>query len=99
MLGGDELADDGPGQGQADIHPQHRDDPGQAERHDELAEHLQARGAERIEQLLAIRIDRLDARKGGERRHHQGQRSGDRDLGGDADAEHQHDERGERELG
>src|SRR6516165_4242764 len=27
VLGGDELADDGAGQGEADIHPQHRDDP------------------------------------------------------------------------
>src|SRR4030095_13693987 len=50
MLGGDELANDGAGQGEADVHPQHGYDPGQAEWNDELAEHLTARGAERIEQ-------------------------------------------------
>ncbi len=57
------------------------------------------RRAERIEQLLAVGIDGLDAGIGGERRHHQGERGRDRHLGGEADAEHQHDERRQRELG
>src|SRR5262245_23519109 len=57
MLRGDELADDRAGEREADIHPQHRDDPGQAERDDQLAENLQPAGAERIEQLLAIGIE------------------------------------------
>ena len=94
-----ELADDRAGQGQADVHPQHRDDPGQAERNHELAEHLHPAGPQRIEQLLAVRIERLHARVGGQGRDHQGQRGGDRHLGAEADPEHQDDERGERELG
>src|SRR3977135_2854721 len=49
VLRGDELADDRAGQGEADVHPQHRDDPGQAERNHQLAEHLHPAGPERIE--------------------------------------------------
>ena len=56
-------------------------------------------GAERIEQLLAVRIERLDAGVGGQRRDHERQRGGDRDLGDEPEAEHQDDERRERELG
>ena len=88
----------GAGQRQPDIHPQHRNDPGQAERHDQLAKDLPARGAERIEQLLAVAIERLHARIGGERRHDERQRRGDGDLRGEPHAEHQDHQRRQRQL-
>ncbi len=82
VLRSDELADDGPGQRQPDIDAQHRDHPGQAERHHQLAEDLHAAGAERVEQPLLIGVERLDAGVGGQRRNDDRKRGGDGDLRG-----------------
>ena len=98
VLRSDELADDGAGQRQPDIHAQHRDDPRQAGRHDQLAKNLPARRAERIEQLLAVRIERLDAGIGGQRRHDEGQGGRDGDLRRQSHAEHQDHQRRQCEL-
>jgi hypothetical protein len=91
VLGSDELADDCSGQGKPDIDPQHRNDPGQAEGHDKLAKHLEPRGAKRIEQLLAIGIERLDAGICRKRRYDERQRARDRYFGTQSEAEHQND--------
>ena len=87
VLGGDEFADNGAGQRESDVHAQHRDNPRQAERHHQLAEHLQARGAQRIEQLLAVAIECFHAGVGRQRRNHEGKRGGDGDLGGQPKSE------------